>query len=110
MAKQTPKPGKPVRGSQSGRPIMAALDLLGRRWTLRIVWELRETAATFRQLRTRCDNVSPSVLNTRLSELREASIVDVGDDGYQLSELGHELLAALKPLHGWASRWHTATR
>jgi len=29
-----------VRGSRSGRPIMALLDLLGRRWTLRIIWEL----------------------------------------------------------------------
>ena len=33
-----------VRGSRSGRPIMALLDLLGRRWTLRILWELREQA------------------------------------------------------------------
>ena len=31
-----------VRGSRTGRPVMALLDLLGRRWTLRIVWELRD--------------------------------------------------------------------
>ena len=31
-----------VRGSASGRPIMVLLDLLGRRWSLRIVWELRD--------------------------------------------------------------------
>ncbi|HEV7693887.1 MAG TPA: hypothetical protein VGO52_23840 [Hyphomonadaceae bacterium] len=30
-----------VRGSRTGRPIMALLDLLGRRWTLRVIWELR---------------------------------------------------------------------
>ena len=41
----TPKPGRRVRGSATGRPIMALLDLLGRRMTLRILWELRETAA-----------------------------------------------------------------
>ena len=43
---------KRVRGSTTGRPIMALLDLLGRRWTLRIVWELREEPKRFRELRT----------------------------------------------------------
>ncbi len=62
-----------VRGSRSGRPIMALLDLLGRRWTLRIVWELRDDRSlTSRALRTACDDASPTVLQTRLSELREA--------------------------------------
>ncbi len=37
----TPKIGAPVRGSKAGRPLMVALDLLGRRATLRIFWELR---------------------------------------------------------------------
>jgi DNA-binding HxlR family transcriptional regulator len=36
-----PRPGTKVRGSSGGRPIMALLDLLGRRWALRILWELR---------------------------------------------------------------------
>ena len=39
---RTPRPGRPVRGSQTGRPIMALMDLLGRRWTLRVIWELRD--------------------------------------------------------------------
>jgi len=43
-------PGKPARGSKSGRPIMVLLDLLGRRWTLRIVWELRDQPRRFRDL------------------------------------------------------------
>jgi len=42
MARPAPRPGRPVRGSRTGRPIMALLDLLGRRWVLRILWELRE--------------------------------------------------------------------
>ena len=51
----TPKPGTPVRGSRTGRPIMAALDLLGRRWALRVLWELRGGPLSFRELRARCD-------------------------------------------------------
>jgi DNA-binding HxlR family transcriptional regulator len=38
----TPRPGEPVRGSATGRPLIAALDLFGRRWSLRIIWELRD--------------------------------------------------------------------
>jgi len=55
---------------------MALLDLLGRRWALRVMWELRSGPLTFRELRERCDGMSPSVLNDRLLELREADIVE----------------------------------
>jgi DNA-binding HxlR family transcriptional regulator len=102
---KTPRPGHPVRGSSTGRPIMALLDLLGRRWTLRVLWELRGKPQTFRHLQELCDGMSPSVLNTRLGELREANIVDLGDDGYFLTEEGRSLAKALGPLNTWAERW-----
>lgn len=87
---------------------MALLDLLGRRWALRVLWELRdETAApSFRELQGRCGNVSSSVLNERLRELREAEIVTVRvGGGYGLTPVGHELMLALAPLDAWARRW-----
>jgi DNA-binding HxlR family transcriptional regulator len=84
---------------------MAALDLLGRRWALRILWELREGALSFRALRERCDDVSPSVLNTRLSELRDAGLIEAGAGGYALSRRGAQLGAALAPLQAWAEDW-----
>lgn len=102
----TPKPGRPVRGSRSGQPIMALLDLLGRRWALRIVWELREGSASFRELQARCDAVSPSVLNQRLGELREAGIIELrAESGYQATPAGLALLKALAPLNTWAIAW-----
>lgn len=85
---------------------MALLDLLGRRWALRIIWELREDALNFRDLRTACDEMSPSVLNTRLKELREADIITLSDnDGYHLTDAGRDLLQALTPLNAWAENW-----
>ena len=104
---QVPLPGVPVRGSRTGRPVMALLDLLGRRWVLRILWELREEpAATFRDLQARCGNVSSSVLNQRLRELRQAGILASGDpNGYELTEAGRSLLRALAPIDDWAARW-----
>jgi DNA-binding HxlR family transcriptional regulator len=101
-----PRPGRAVRGSRTGRPIMAALDLLGRRWALRVLWELRDgNAASFRELRVRCDNMSTSVLNQRLAELREAGLIDAGAGGYSLTKRGAELQEALAPLDAWAKRW-----
>jgi DNA-binding HxlR family transcriptional regulator len=106
MSRKAPKPNQAVRGSSSGRPIMALLDLLGRRWTLRVLWELRDgLPATFRELRERCDAVSPTVLNERLADLRDTGIVELADDGYRTTEHGASLLEALAPLHGWATAW-----
>jgi DNA-binding HxlR family transcriptional regulator len=84
---------------------MAALDLLGRRWALRILWELGPRGLTFRALREACGGVSPTVLNTRLAELREAGLVDATPEGYATTALGRELCAALAPLEQWAQRW-----
>ena len=102
---KTPRPGRAVRGSRTGRPLMAALDLLGRRWALRVVWELRDGPLTFRALRSACDDVSPTVLNQRLRELREVGILENGSEGYAVTRTGRSLCESLTPLHRWAKRW-----
>jgi DNA-binding HxlR family transcriptional regulator len=95
-----------VRGSTTGRPLMAALDLLGRRWALRILWELRDGPLGARELRTRCDAMSPSVLYQRLAELSEAGLVAKNGDGrYQLTPIGQSLGAAIEPLSNWSRQW-----
>ena len=96
---------KRVRGSRTGRPIMVLLDLLGRRWTLRIVWELREAPRRFRELQDSI-GASPTIINTRLTELREAQLVELDpDSGYRLTALGEELLRLMLPLHVWSEKW-----
>ncbi|NQD91639.1 helix-turn-helix transcriptional regulator [Pseudomonas sp. CrR25] len=100
-----PQPGQAVRGSSSGRPIMVLLDLLGRRWCLRVLWELHQGPANFRELQKRCEGLSPSVLNTRLGELREACLLESGEQGYQLSLQGMELIGQCLSLGHWAEGW-----
>jgi DNA-binding HxlR family transcriptional regulator len=106
-----PKPGKPVRGSRTGRPVMALLDLLGRRMTLRILWELSRADAplTFRELQNAA-GTNPALLNTRLKELRPARLVVHGGDGYALSEEGQALLRLLLPLFCWADQWAASSK
>src|SRR6201995_1863099 len=99
---------KRVRGSSTGRPIMVLLDLLGRRWTLRIVWELREEPRRFRELQDSI-GASPTIINTRLAELREAKLGKLDpDSGYRLTALGEELLQLMLPLHIWSEKWAKA--
>ncbi len=100
-----PKPGEPVRGSQSGAPIMALFDLLGRRWSMGIVWQLQKGLATFRELQNRCEGISPSVLNNRIKDLRKADIVERTLEGYQLTNRGAELIILLQPFCDWSLKW-----
>ena len=88
----------------SSRPIVRLLDLLGRRWALRVLWELRAGALSFRELRDRTGGVSPSVLNARLGELRTIGVVELSPDGYALTARGRALGKLLLPLNVWADR------
>ena len=100
---------KKVRGSTTGRPIMALLDLLGKRWVLRLVWELREEPRRFRELQELIGGASPTIVNTRLRDLRQARLIELDlQAGYRLTTLGQELLKLFLPLHVWAEKWAKA--
>ena len=94
----------------STKPIEHTLDLLGRRWALRLIWELRRSTLTFSELRERT-RISPSVLSARLGELVEASVVE-RDSGrrYRLSGRGRELARVLYELNRWAEQAGVSSR
>ena len=97
-----PKPGQPVRGSKSGQPVMALLDLLGRSWAMGIIWHLNNGPSTFRKLQDHCESISPTTLNTRLKELKESFLIERSEEGYMLTPLGKELYDLIEPLGVWA--------
>jgi DNA-binding HxlR family transcriptional regulator len=85
---------------------MAALDLFGRRWNLRIVWELSKGPFGFRALQKQCDDMSSSVLGQRLSELSEAGLIEqLADSSYTLTPLGRDAYQSLRPLIRWSEKW-----
>jgi DNA-binding HxlR family transcriptional regulator len=84
---------------------MRLLELLSRRWALRLLWELRDGPHGFRALQERCGEVSPTSLSQRLKELSDARILMLTEDGYQYSRAGKELMDKLMPVYEWASRW-----
>ena len=84
---------------------MALFDLLGKRWAMGVIWQLRHGPATFRALQEACESISPAVLNSRLKELREAMFVCATDEGYALTPMGVELSQLLEPFGAWAITW-----
>jgi DNA-binding HxlR family transcriptional regulator len=95
-------------GGTSSRPIMVLLDLLGKRWTLRVVWELGlAQTIRFLELQQLC-GISPTVLSKRLNELVLARIVEQDGRVYRLTEMGHQLLRTLLQLSSWSEEWMAA--
>ena len=70
-----------------------------------ILWNLADSPQTFRALQERCGSASPSVLNTRLKELRSVGLIENTAGGYALTATGLELFTRLEPLGDWAMEW-----
>ena len=100
-----PTPGKPVRGSKTGVPIMALFDILGRTWALGVLWQLQNGPFTFRELQEKCESISPSILNSRIKDLREAEMVERTLNGYQLTDRGTKLITLIRPFGDWSREW-----
>jgi DNA-binding HxlR family transcriptional regulator/uncharacterized glyoxalase superfamily protein PhnB len=106
-----PIPEQPVPSFQARHPIMAALDLLGQRWILRILWELRRGPIGFRAMQAFCDQMSPSTLSQRLRLLQTTGLISHAEESaYALTGTGQALLQALAPLQEWAELWAAQLR
>ena len=102
---KTPLPGVAVRGSKTGKPIMALFDLIGRTWALGILWHLNDKTATYSELQQYCENISPTLLSRRLKELQQALLVEKTLAGYCLTASGHQLFKLILPMGAWSNQW-----
>jgi DNA-binding HxlR family transcriptional regulator len=86
---------------------MALLDLLGRRWSLRVLYEVhQEGALGFAEIAARAAGISPSVLSQRLRDLVDAGLLVARDDGrYAPGHDAAQLSRLLLDLDAWAKRW-----
>jgi DNA-binding HxlR family transcriptional regulator len=96
------------RRSTTAPPLAELFELVGRRWTLRILWELRERTLQFNELRRAVGGMSQSVLVTRLTELFGAGLVADVPGGYRLTPAGADLVQQLGGLEAWAASWAAA--
>jgi DNA-binding HxlR family transcriptional regulator len=89
-----------LRMAATSRSMASALDMLGHKWSLRVIWELRVGPLNFRTLQSACGDVSPSVLQRRLHELRDMALIEkIPRLGYRLSARGERLFQVLVMLN-----------
>ena len=100
-----PVPGKPVRGSKTGVPIMALFDLMGRTWAMGVLWQMQNGPFTFRELQDKCESISPTILNSRIKDLRDADLAERTLEGYRLTPRGEKLIAILQPFGDFSMEW-----
>ncbi|MDB5985607.1 MAG: transcriptional regulator, HxlR family [Nevskia sp.] len=105
MPRLSPQARSGAAKAKSTPPVMELLELVGQRWTLRILWELRNGPLTFRALQEEGGGLSPTVLNRRLSQLKDTDLIELSLAGYKLTPLGLELGEKLLDLTRWAKRW-----
>jgi DNA-binding HxlR family transcriptional regulator len=86
----------------------AAMDVIGGRWKVLILWALSERPRRFGELRRELTGVTEKVLASHLRELEADGIVhrEVYDEvpphvEYSLTPRGVALNAALEPLGAW---------
>lgn len=98
--------GLPVRRSNAPPPpacqVTDALGFLRGAWALNVVWQLRDQARRFGELRVDIPGISARVLSARLRELEDRGLVmrraldsSPPSAEYELTELGRELLPAI---------------
>ncbi|KAB8197425.1 transcriptional regulator [Nonomuraea phyllanthi] len=88
--------------------IDAAMDLIGGKWKVLVLWALNERTCRFGELRRGLPGVSEKVLASHLRELEADGIVhrELYDESpprveYSLTPLGVSLNQALAPLGAW---------
>ncbi|MGQ0709127.1 MAG: winged helix-turn-helix transcriptional regulator [Rhodoferax sp.] len=85
------------------------LGLLEARYAIRVLWALRDGhGQTFRLLQDSVGGITPNTLNTRIKELREAGLLQHGNDGYALTVSGQDLLKRMGDLQAFATKWSNA--
>ena len=90
-------------------PILHALDIVGQKWKLPILWYLHEQPATrYNELKRRIPGITNTMLTKSLRELEKAGLVNcVQHDTvpprveYSLTQEGLALLPTLNELYRW---------
>ncbi|MEU1995446.1 MULTISPECIES: winged helix-turn-helix transcriptional regulator [Nocardia] len=88
-----------------------AIDVVGGKWKMHLMWVLGTGPQRFGQIRRLLDGVSEKVLAENLRHLESSGVVhrEVYPEvpprvEYSLTPLGEELAVALRPLEEWGDR------
>ena len=99
-----------------GCPMSACMSLLGGVWTPEIIWNLSEGSRRFSELRRAMPAISAKVLSARLKDLERRGVLartvlptTPPSVEYDLTELGRELIPAIRAIVEVGSKLHRRT-
>lgn len=91
-----------------GCPIASTLKMVGGRWKLIIIWNLREKSFRYKELHRSIPNITEKMLTQQLAHLVEDGWVQKKDFGeipprteYSLTPLGRSFLSILYQIYDW---------
>jgi DNA-binding HxlR family transcriptional regulator len=97
-------------------PMSACMSLLGGVWTPEIIWNLSEGPRRFSELRRARPAISAKVLSARLKDLKERGVLSRAvlattppSVEYALTDLGEELIPAIRAIVEVGSKLHLRT-
>jgi DNA-binding HxlR family transcriptional regulator len=93
-------------------PVAKAVEILGDRWTLLIVWDLLTGTSHFNELERGLPGISRGLLAERLRRLERMELVEKVEltsgrkrTAYHLTLAGRELQKVINSLLVWGARW-----
>ena len=99
-----------------GCPMSACMSLLGGIWTPEIIWNVSDGPRRFSELRRAMPAVSAKVLSTRLKDLEGRGVLSrtvlpttPPSVEYALTDLGEELIPAIRAIVEVGSKLHVRT-
>jgi DNA-binding HxlR family transcriptional regulator len=98
-------------GSENHCPLASSARILGARWTLEILYNLREPLR-FNEIQESVGGINPRTLSQRLKFLEQEGLIgrlSCPDSPfyqeYELTDMGRDLLPVLEALQGWGEKW-----
>ena len=93
-------------------PVAETASIVGRKWTLLIVYNLLKGGKRFNELKASLDGVSSKTLSKELSALVDKGMVERKVNPgppvtveYSLTEMGRDLEELIETMHSWGKRW-----
>ena len=101
-----------AQGYGQSCPVARALDVIGERWSLLILRDLRHGPLRFQELEQRLAGVAPNTLSARLKTLEAQGVITSRlyerhppRYEYLLTDKGKALGPVLKALYTWGERY-----
>jgi len=109
-------PAFELRGRRYNNPVELALDVIGGKWKMPILWRLKDRVWRYNELRRELGRVTHKMLTQQLRELerdglitrRVFAVVPPRVD-YEITALGRSALPAIETLRDWGTHFRRKT-